>query len=114
MPAALHLTHQSNLDALNLDDRISTGRIDVTSRRDPDPLLETCGRLADSVFDWWEGTPPPIVYRTRSMPDPGRSIAFMQWTPCQVASVRQLREATALHAHLVLEAGFSVPREWIS
>jgi hypothetical protein len=110
----LNLTSQRNLDSLGLDDRISTGRIDVTSRRDPDPLFETCGRLTDAAFDWWGGAPPPIVYRTRSMPDPGRSIAFMKWTPHKVASVRRLREATALHAHLVLQAGFSVPTEWIS
>lgn len=41
-PAALHLTHQSNLDA---------------------------------VYDWWAATPPPTVYRTRSVPAV-RSIAF--------------------------------------
>ena len=114
LPAALNLTRQPNLDSLGLDDRISTGRIAVMGRRDPDPLLETCGRLADAVFDWWEATPPPLIYRTRSMPDLGRSVTFMQWTPFRVASARRLREAAALHAHLVLKAGFSVPREWIS
>jgi hypothetical protein len=38
----------------------------------------------------------------------------MQWTPFRVASARRLREAAALHAHLVLRAGFTIPREWIS
>ena len=112
-PAALHLTHQANLDALGLDDRVSTGRIQATGRVDPDPLLETCGALADAVYDWWGGTPPPLVYRTRSMPERGRSIAFTPTATLEVVSARRLRHATALHAFLVLRAGFTVPDTWI-
>lgn len=112
--AVLNLTHQANLDALGLDDRISTGRLAVSGRRGPDPLLETSGRLADAVHDWWGGTPPPLVYRTRTMPGAGRSIAFGPWVAVEVGRVGRLRRATALHAHLVLHAGFTVPPGWLA
>ncbi len=113
VPAGLHLTRQANLDALGLDDRVSTGRVDVGRRRQTDPLLDTCGRLADAVYDWWEGRPPPLVYRTRTMPEQGRTVAFTQSAMPRVVSARRLRDATALHAHLVLHAGFTVPPEWL-
>lgn len=64
----LALTHQANLDTLGLDDRVSTGRIDMSSRIDPDPLLDTCGHLGDAVYDWWNGFPPPLLYRSRTTP----------------------------------------------
>jgi hypothetical protein len=114
VPSGLHLTHQSNLDALGLDDRVSTGRIDVGRRRQADPLLDTCGRLADAVYDWWNGRPPPLVYRTRTMPEVGRTVAFTQSASPRVVAARRLREATALHAYLVLQAGFTVPQEWLA
>jgi hypothetical protein len=113
MPSGLRLTRQTTLDALSLDDRVSTGRIDVGGRRRPDPLLDTCGRLADAVYDWWDGRPPPLVYRTRTMPEVGRTIAFTEWTSPRVVSAGRLRDATALHAYLVLGAGFTVPESWL-
>jgi hypothetical protein len=113
MPAGLRLTHQTILDALGLDDRVSTGRIDVSRRRQPDPLLNTCGRLVDAVYDWWDGHAPPLVYRTRTMPEVGRTIAFTEWTSPRVVSAGRLRAATALHAYLVLGAGFTVPESWL-
>jgi hypothetical protein len=113
MPSGLRLTRQTTLDALSLDDRVSTGRIDVGGRRRLDPLLDTCGRLADAVYDWWDGRPPPLVYRTRTMPEVGRTIAFTEWTSPRVVSAGRLRDATALHAYLVLGAGFTVPESWL-
>ena len=107
-PPALHLTRQTNLDTLGLDDRVSTGRIDLVRRTDPDPLLETCGALSDAVYDWWETRPPPLVYRSRTTPARGRSVAFSKWATPSVLGVGRLRDATALHAHLVLRAGFTV------
>jgi hypothetical protein len=113
LPPALHLTRQSTLDALGLDDRVNTGRIDPAGRADPDPLLLVCGALSDAVFDWWKGRPPPLVYRTRTMPTLGRSVAFGQWASPAVAARGRLRQATALHASLVLRAGFVVPDAWL-
>jgi hypothetical protein len=113
-PPPLHLTHQSNLDALNLDDRVSTGRINPTSRSDPDPLLETCGRLADAVYDWWGGSPPPLLYRSRTVPSTGRSIAFSEWASVRAGVVGRLRDAASLQTELVLRAGFTVPPAWLA
>jgi hypothetical protein len=114
MPSALHLTHQGNLDALGVDDRVSTGRIDPTRTTDPDPLLDVCGRLADAVNDWWGHDAPPLIYRSRTTPSVGRSIAFTQEASPRTLIARPLREATALHAHLVLRAGFIVPDRWLT
>ena len=111
-PSAVHLTHQINLDALGLDDRVSTGRIDPEGRLDPDPLLDLSGRLADAVWDWWAGRPPPIAYRARTVPS-GRSLVFTETTALEVTVARRLREAAALHQHLVLCAGFTVPERWL-
>jgi hypothetical protein len=114
LPSALRLTRQSTLDALGLDDRVSTGRIEARGRADPDPLLETCGALMDALFDWWDGRPPPLVYRTRTMPTLGRSVAFGEWAMPPVVARGRLRDAAALHAHLVLRAGFTVPDDWLA
>jgi len=113
MPSALHLTHQANLDALGVDDRVSTGRIPVDRIADPDPLLDVCGRLADAVFDWWHGQPPPLVYRSRTTPV-GRNIAFSNISSIRAAAAGRLRDATALHAYLVLQAGFTIPHTWLT
>jgi hypothetical protein len=114
MPPALHLTHQGNLDVLGLDDRVSTGRIATSSRVDPDPLLETCGRLADAIYDWWRGAPPRLLYRSRTMPAVGRSVAFTRSSSVPTISIGRLRDARALHVHLVLRARFTVPPGWIA
>ena len=114
VPPSLHLTRQSNLDALGLDDRGSTGRISATGRSDPDPLLETGGRLADAVYDWWGGSPPPLLYRSRTVPSSGRSVAFSEWAALRAQALGRLREAESLHAALVLRAGFTVPPAWLA
>ena len=110
-PACLHLTHQGTLDALGLDDRINTGRLD--SPGGADPLLATSQELSDRMWDWWDGVPPPLVYRTRTMPA-ARSIAFHQHTTWTAMEARPLREAQALLATLVVHHGFDVPESWLS
>ena len=108
---ALHLTRQETLDALGLDDRINTGRLD---RPGPggDPLLEVCHELADAVFDWWKAVPPPLVHRTRTTPN-ARSVAFTAPASVHVVAARPLREAGRLHAQLVGRHGFRVPAGWL-
>ena len=96
----LALTHQANLDTLGLDDRVSTGRIDVSGRIDPDPLLDTCGHLGDAVYDWWNGSPPPLLYRSRTTPGVGRNIAFThtaRWSVIAARPLRQERRLVAAH-----------------
>ncbi len=84
-PPALHLTHQRNLDALGLDDRL---------------------------WDRWDGDPPPIVYRTRTMPT-ARSIAFHQSTEWHRVEAGRLSEATSLLVELIVGHGFDVPDAWL-
>jgi hypothetical protein len=112
MPSSIHLTHQANLDALGVDDRINTGRIDVDRGEDPDPLLDTCGRLMDAVYDGWNGQPPPIVYRSRSTPS-GRNVVFTETARAEADDVGRLREATSLLVYLVMQGGFAVPGNWL-
>lgn len=112
MPSSLHLTHQTNLDALAVADRGSTGRVDIQDSRDPDPLFDTCSRLSDAIYDWWKRRPPPLVYRARTAPA-RRNIAFTAAPPPRVTLAGRLRDATALHTHLVLRAGFTVPTDWL-
>lgn len=113
MPAALHLTHQATLEVLDVDDRVSTGRLDVDRGSGLDPLLDICGQLADAVHDWWDGRPPPLVYRSRTTPGVGRNLAFTETTSPRVVSAGRLRDAVSLHAHLVLHARFIVPDRWL-
>lgn len=113
MPDALHLTHQANLDVFGLDDRVNTGRIEVDRGEDPDPLLDTCGRLMDAFYDWWNGQPPPVVYRARTLPS-GRNVVFTKTARARVDEAVKLKDATALLVYLVMRAGFSVPGDWLA
>lgn len=108
---ALHLTHQGILDVLGLDDSINTGRVDLPGP-DGDPLLDACQGLADAVHDWWDGTPPALVYRTRTVPS-ARSMAFGATTRTEIMRARTLREARHLIAILVARHGFGVPSAWL-
>ena len=109
--AGLHLTHQVILNALGVDDRINTGRIDLPGPGG-DPLLDVGQRLADAIYDWWAGAPPPLVYRTRSVPS-ARSMAFTVHTGLRPVRARPLRDARHLVAQLVARHGFSAPSSWL-
>ena len=111
-PAALHLTHQANLDVLELDDRVNTGRLDRPLPEGGDPLLTVSQQLSDAVFDWWDSVPPPLVYRTRSVPT-ARSMAFTQSCAWHEVGSGRLRDATALLVELVVVHGFDVPAAWL-
>lgn len=111
--AALHLTRQVNLDALGLDDRINTGRLDVLGAGGDDALLDISQALADAVHDWWGAVPPPLVYRTRSVPS-ARSMAFRSHTELTALQARPLRDARHLLATLVARHGFVVPGAWLT
>ncbi len=111
-PSALHLTHQINLDALGLDDRVNTGRLDHPLPGGGDPLLAVSQQLSDAVYDWWDHSPPPLIYRTRSTPA-ARSMAFSQTCTWHQVRSRQLRDATALLVELVAFHGFDVPTAWL-
>lgn len=110
-PSSLPLTHQRTLDVLGLDDRINTGRVGVVS--DGGPLLASSQTLSDRVWDWWDGAPPPITYRTRASPS-ARSIAFGEHVAWTRVTGRTLREARALLVSLVVHHGFDVPDSWLA
>lgn len=110
-PPSLHLTHQATLDALRVDDRISTGRIDLPDDGG-DPLLLISQALSDAVFDWWDQAPPPLVYRTRSVPI-ARSIAFTATVMWDDVASRPLRDAVGLLTALVTRHQFTVPDHWL-
>jgi hypothetical protein len=107
----VHLTHQATLDALGLDDRINTARLDHPGP-DGDPLLDTSQHLADATWDWWHPNPPAIVYRTRTTPA-ARSIAFTQHAELRPVRTRPLADAAALLATLITRHGFTVPTDWL-
>ena len=77
-----------------------------------DPLITVGQQLADAVYDWWDTTPPPIVYRTRSMPA-ARSIAFTRSSTWNQVSSGKLPDAQALLVSLVTHHGFDVPQTWL-
>jgi hypothetical protein len=108
-PSTLHLTRQDSLNALELDDCVSTGRLDGSGA---DPLLATSQALSDAVYDWWGTAPPPLVYRTRSTPS-ARSLAFTATTAWDTTTSRPLRQARSLLAHLVIRRDFTVPDTWL-
>lgn len=110
-PSALHLTRRSILDALGLDDRVSTGRLHELGVFG-DPLLAAAQELSDAVYDWWDTSPPPLVYRTRSTPS-ARSIAFTRTVSWDTTSSGLLRDAVGLLVQIVTRHGFTVPDHWL-
>lgn len=65
------------------------------------------------MWDWWDGAPPPLLYRTRTIPA-ARSIAFHQHTTWTATEARPVHAAQALLATLVVHHGFDVPERWLS
>lgn len=104
----LALTHQDTLDAIDLDDRISTGRIGA----DGDPLLKVCWHLSDAVHDWFAPHPPALLYRSRRLPS-SRNLALTETANLRPATARPFHEATALLTVLVARHGFAVPTSWL-
>lgn len=99
------------LDALGLDDRVSTGRLDEPGVHG-DPLLAVAQQLSDAVSDWWGGIPPPLVYRTRSTPS-ARSIAFTRTVALDATGSGLLRDAVGLLVQVISRHGFTVPDHWL-
>ncbi len=97
----LDLRTERNLDALGVDDQISTGQqADVWT---------TCQRLADAVRKWW--TDPDaldaIVYRSRTTPETSANFAFFASDAFTIDSWA-LRGRTDILTELILRQGFTV------
>jgi hypothetical protein len=94
----LDLRTEKNLDALQVDDQISTGqRAEV---------WETCHRLADAVRRWWEDL-DAVVYRSRPTPETSANFAFFSNESFEVQS-HVLAERTDVLTGLVLRHGFTI------
>ncbi|WP_313901296.1 RES family NAD+ phosphorylase [Mycobacterium sp. SMC-4] len=63
----LDLRTERNLDALDIDDQISTGQHDA--------VWDTCQRLAEASRQWWPDL-SAIVYRSRTTPQQSTNYAF--------------------------------------
>jgi hypothetical protein len=93
----LDLRTEKNLDALNVDDQISTGQ-------HPD-VWATCHRAADAVRRWWDDV-DAVVYRSRTTPETSANYAFFSADPFMVESWR-LADRTDVLTDLVLRHGFT-------
>lgn len=98
----LDLRTERNLDALAVDDQISTGQHDA--------VWATCQCLADAVRRWWpepDECPDAIVYRSRTTPETSVNYAFFAVEAFEVESW-PLSERPEVTADLVLRHGFTV------
>jgi hypothetical protein len=108
----LDLTSERVLDALGLDDRISTGRLPrIRIPGQPDPFLDACGQLTDLVADWWDDV-HAIRFRSRTTPTQ-TNVAFCQHADLEPDAV-PLADATDVLVRAVLGDGFSVPGAWLA
>lgn len=94
----LDLRTEKNLDALHLDDQVSTGQ-----HRD---VWDTCHRLADAVKRWWTDI-DAIVYRSRTTPETSVNFAFFANDGFELESWA-LSDRTDVLADLVLHNGFTI------
>jgi hypothetical protein len=94
----LDLRTERNLDALDVDDQISTGQ--------HDEVWATCQRLADAARRWWPHL-DAIVYRSRTTPETSTNYAFFGHSGFDVR-VSRLADRVDVLADLVLHHGFTV------
>ncbi|WP_109413705.1 RES family NAD+ phosphorylase [Mycolicibacter heraklionensis] len=98
----LDLRTERNLDALGVDDQISTGQHDA--------VWATCQHLADALRRWWpepDECPDAIVYRSRTTPETSVNYAFFDLGAFTV-ECWPLAERPDVTADLVLRHGFTV------
>ena len=92
------LRSERNLDALRVDDQISTGQHAA--------VWQTCHRLADAAKRWWTDL-DAIVYRSRTTPETSANFAFFSAVAFAAESWK-LAERTDILTDLVLRDGFTV------
>jgi hypothetical protein len=94
----LDLRTEANLDALGVDDRISTSReVDV---------LRACHRLPAAARMWWPDL-NGLLYRSRTTPETSANLAFFSLVGMG-ATGHPLRSCVAELDELVLLHGFTV------
>ena len=95
----LDVRNEDVLDALGLDDQISTSRAD--------PWFDAAHRLTDAVRGWWGNHVQGIVYRSRTTPETSTNLAFFENAPLQGTSVA-LAQCSNLLDRLVIGRGFTI------
>jgi hypothetical protein len=99
----LDLRREQTLDALGLDDQVSTSRA-------PD-VWRACQQLIDRVHDWFGDRCDGVAYRSRTTPEHSANLAFFQRAPLSARSLGTLREQPTLIDSCILTDGFDV-RGW--
>ncbi|CAN5652420.1 RES family NAD+ phosphorylase [soil metagenome] len=94
----LDLRTERNLDALGVDDQISTGQ--------HERVWDTCQQLVDSARNWWPDL-DAIVYRSRTTPEVSVNYAVFG-TDGFTHESWPLAERTDVLVNLVLREGFTV------
>lgn len=94
----LDLRTEGNLDALQVDDQISTGQHAA--------VWETCHRLADASRTWWFDL-DAIVHRSRTTPESSVNYALFGSEAFTLHAWR-LRSRSNILAHLVLHQDFTI------
>lgn len=98
--AVLDLRQERVLDALGLDDQISTSRA-------PD-VWEACHQLTDRLDSWFGERLGGIAYRSRTTPQRSANLAFFQRASLAARDLGPLRRQEALLAACVTSDGFLV------
>jgi hypothetical protein len=96
----LDLRRDRILDALGLDDQISTSRAPG--------VWAAAQRLVDLVHAWFGERCHGIVYRSRTTPQRSANLAFFHHAPLESTDRGTLRAQDALLASCVLSDGFAV------
>ena len=98
----LDLRSDDTLDALRLDDQISTSR---------DPQVWDCAQHLGDLL-WQRNSnrdrKPGITYRSRTTPQHNTNLAFFAGTPHTVHSVTRLGDSAPLLEAAILSDGFTI------
>lgn len=96
----LDLRHDRTLDALGLDDQISTSRA---------PGVWSAAQvLGDRVRGWFGERCHGLVYRSRTTPQRSANLAFFAHAPLQPSELGRLGKRTDVLAACVLSDGFAI------
>jgi hypothetical protein len=98
--SVLDLRQERVLDALGLDDQISTSRAPG--------VWAACHVLTDLLDSWFGERLSGVVYRSRTTPARSANLAFLQRAPLVVRDLGALRSQEALLAACVTSDGFLV------
>jgi hypothetical protein len=96
----LDLRRDRTLDALGLDDQVSTAR----SRE----VWTACQQLVDLVHDWFDVRCDGVVYRSRTTPERSANLAFFAHAPLEARDLGALRSNEQLLLDCASADGFHI------